>query len=340
MLKSLDALNVRNSQKIGQEEKEAAILRLEKALQQAENHIEAEKAEMRTLIHMKTARKDWVTRLIEPLQKQKSEFTHILALLAQESLSLYHVELEANQAVLQAEEAARTVTQQKERHSQALDLKVQQYRDRREFQELLARQNEQKSLSKTIKANESQLLALTDHLNTSIEEENAQKTYQAIESQSKSQELLLQKLSKAASAYNISDIVDYWTYLQTTRKSLETSIKEQTQKVAGLKKELGTAKAEFAEFQWQYSPTERLPQTVLEGYISRLSTTKENLDRKESQVVPMQLTTWELYVAEVKEGLQRILQTFKPGLEELPLPDTCEEIVLSLQECLSRVDGR
>ena len=315
-------------------------MRLEKALQQAENHIEAEKAEMRTLIHMKAVRRDWVNRLIEPLQKQKSEFTHILTLLAQESLSLYHVELEANQAVLQAEEAARTVAQQRERHNQALDLKAQQYRDRREFQELIARQSEQKSISKAIKANESHLAALTDHLNTSIEEENAQKTYQAIETQSKSQELLLQKLSKAASAYNISDIVDYWTYLQSTRKSLETNIKEQTQKVDSLKKELVTAKAEFSEFQWQYAPTERLPQTVLESYMSRLSTTKENLDRKESQVVTTQLTTWELYIAEVKEGLQRILQTFTPGLEELPLQETCKEIVLCVQKCLSRVDGR
>lgn len=336
----MDALNVRNSQRIGQEEKETASLRLEKALQEAENRLEAEKTYMMTLRHMKAARRDWVTRLIEPLQKQKSEFTHILTLLAQESLSLYHVELEANQAVLQAEEAARTAVQQRERHSQALDLKAQQYRDRREFQELVARQSEQKSISKAIKANESHLAALTDHLNTSIEEENAQKTYQAIETQSKSQEVLFQKLSKAASAYNISDIVDYWTYLQSTRESLETSIKEQTQKVASLKKELVVAKAEFAEFQWQYTPAERLPQPVIESYMSRLSTTKENLDRKESQVETMQITTWELYVAEVKEGLQRILQTFTPGLEELPLRDTCEEIVLSAQKCLSRVDGR
>lgn len=340
LAKSLDALSVRNSQRMGQVQSEACILQLEKAIQQAENQLEAEEAETRTLRHMKTARRGWNTQFLRPLQAQKSQLSHILAILSQETLSLYHLELEAKQAALQTESLARAVQEQRERNRAALDLKTAQYRHKREFEELLLRQTQQKTIAKAILANQSQLQAVNQSLSVSIEAEKALQTCKAAESQGKSQETLFRKLSQAASSSHISDIVDYWSYLQTTQHSLESCINDQSHKIAVFRKELDTAKAELAGFRWQSNPMERLSPTSVEKYQLRLNVSQESLSLRVKQVLTTQLTAWELYTAQVAEGLQRILHTFLPGHKALSLPATCEEIVQAVQSCLSRADGR
>jgi len=319
---------------------ESAVLRLEKAIQQAEAQLEAEEAETMTLRHMKTARQGWNTQFLHPLQRQKSHLTHILSALSQESLSLYHTELEAKQAVLQTESTARTLQAQRERNGVALDLKAGEYRRKREFEELVHRQAKQRTIAETIRTNEDYLQAINDHLNSSIEAEDALQTCKEVEKQGKSQEVLFQKLSQAASASHISGIVDYWTYLQSTRESLESNIQEQTHKVAVLRKEFETAKAEFAEFQWQYTPPKPLSPASMEKCLLRLTASKDSLHRRVSQVLSTQLTTWELYTTQVSESLQRVLHMLLPGHRELSLQATCEEIVQAAQKCLSRADGR
>ena len=257
---------------------------LARAVQRAGERVDRENAETKQLLYMKAGRSDRVARVRERAEAIKREITRIDGELTENEQETYRAETELKSVLTASTGLLQQLIAQKAQHSLFLSEKALEYRSRREFRELFKRSRRQQSLLQQIRENDGEIRALQVGFQRENDTEGLLQAFKEAENQAKSHEMLFSRLGEAASAYEITDIVDYWKYLQTTKSRLEVTINDCSGKIISLKSELDSSKTEFFTVKLMYDPTEQLTETDVSAILARIDDRNKNLDDKGKQV--------------------------------------------------------
>ena len=301
---------------------------LERAVSQARDQLEQEELETRKLLHMKHLRMEHNTRYFRPLEELKSHFraaSTALEAAVQDTQALQALN-RTSQAELQTQ--CQALALQKQRHTEALETRAQQYRDRRGFEEFRQRYKGQKLLLRTIASNEGNMREIYGKLQENVAAEANLASVAASESQLQQQERLLLTLKETTNVSEFGEIGDYWDYLQTNQQHLRATIEEQTAKIAALRQQFVAAKADFGELKWTGEPSASLSSDALEAAELRVKSSRSELATKHSEVLSTQLEAWQHYINRVTAALHQLC----PHSSDLPIPQLCERVVQFLLE--------
>ena len=210
-------------------------LDLESDLRAANAKLEQELIYSQKLEYMKEIRRKEAATAREPLEVMRGQVRHLTARLTSTQDSVLRESL-ASQALntTQLHQAAE-LQQSQAQHFHTLQLKTQEYRDHSEMHEFITRFVQQKALERRLRSNEDVIDGLSQEVKNM--QMRASKEQEIVENErvAEEYEARLKKLQDVTGACDLTGIVNYWAYLQTSKKDIEATLDDYRKKVDRLR---------------------------------------------------------------------------------------------------------